>query len=81
MEARENETDLQFACRMQEKLDEHIRFEMDLLVMLCERDPEHRVVAHGDHTDYFGAIWDKVVELLKENEQLARDLKLNEENK
>ena len=65
-------------CELQREIDEHLRFEGDLLVMLVKRNPEMTVIKHGDSSDYFGIIWDRVVELLKENERLAQSLKEKE---
>ena len=68
-------------CQLQQDIDEHLRFEKDLLVMLLKRDPEMTVIMHGDRNDYFEIIWRKVVELLRENNSMARDLKEKAEKK
>lgn len=64
-------------CELQREICEHERFEGELLVMLVKRNPEMTVIKHGS-SDYFGIIWDRVVELLKENERLARNLNENQ---
>ena len=65
-------------CELQREICEHERFEGELLVMLVKRNPEMTVIKHGDSSDYFDIIWDRVVELLKENERLARNLNENQ---
>lgn len=66
-------------CQLQQEIDEHLRFEGDLLVMLCTEDPDMKVIAHGDSSDYMAGIWDACVRLLNENKRLAQSLKENEE--
>lgn len=58
---------VEFACRLQEDLDEYRRFCGDLLVSLVKR--EHRMfVRHSlrDGSDMFKEIWQEVDKLLDE---------------
>lgn len=65
-------------CQLQQEIDEHLRFEGDLLVMLCTKNPNMRVIKHGDRLDYMSSIWDACVRLLNENKRLAQELQEKE---
>jgi hypothetical protein len=65
-------------CQLQQEIDEHLRFEGDLLVMLCTENPDMKVIDHGDCASYMAGIWDTCVRLLNENKRMARELKEKE---
>lgn len=65
-------------CQLQQEIDEHLRFEGDLLIMLCTENPDMKVIAHGDRSSYMAGIWDVCVRLLNENKRLAQSLKEKE---
>ena len=66
-------------CQLQQEIDEHLRFEGDLLVMLSTKNPDMKVLEHGSDTDFMHFIWTQVAILLRENEHLSLELKARKE--
>ena len=66
-------------CQLQQEIDEHLRFEGDLLIMLRTKNPDMIVPKHGSDTDFMHFIWTQVAILLRENKNLSLELKARKE--
>ena len=59
-------------CELQREICEHERFEGDLFVMLMKGEPQ--LVLEHQCGDLARLVWDKVRDLLKENEELKEKI-------
>lgn len=57
-------------CELQKKIDEYERFMGDLFIMLYKRKPQ--LVIKHDAGEFADSIWNEVVKLIKENEDLLK---------
>lgn len=63
-------------CELQRDICEHERFLGDLLVMLARPTQDRQFIKHGTkNCDYFEFVWDRVCKLLKDNEDMAQELR------
>lgn len=61
-------------CELQSYIDEYERYLGDLLIMVLKKAPQSVVEHSVPGDDKMGWIWEKVRDLIEENNELARKL-------